>query len=93
MLAPSREFAVIAGRDLHELRRALLAIHERFRPHKVVAPAPGGATADGLAELIPLLKDRPARGEQVTTYVCENFTCLAPVTGVQRLREALGIGR
>jgi uncharacterized protein YyaL (SSP411 family) len=89
LLAPSKEFAVIAGVDPIEFRQALLAIHERFLPHKVLAPAPGGEVLETLAELVLLLKDRPARDGRVTTYICENFACQAPVVGVQPLREAL----
>jgi len=89
VLAPSEEFAVIAGSDPAEARRALLAIHERFRPHKVVAPSSGGEASSKLAELVPLLKDRPGREGRVTTYICEGFACQAPVVGVEVLREVL----
>ena len=60
VLAPSREFAVIAGDDPAEFREALKAIHGRFLPHKVVAPSKGTVPKE-LAELVPLLADRPAR--------------------------------
>jgi uncharacterized protein len=93
LLVPAREFAVIAGADPTEFRRALLAIHERFRPHKVIAPAPGGEVSPTLAEFVPLLKDRPAREGKVTTYICEGFACRAPVLGVESLRSALEAGQ
>ena len=88
-LAPSREFAVIAGADPVEFRRAMVAIHDRFQPHKVVAPAPPGRSEAGLAEVVPLLKARPALEARVTTYICENFACQAPVVGVEALRSVL----
>ncbi len=89
VLAPAREFAVIAGGDPDGFRAALGAIHERFLPHKAVAPA-SGAVSKELAELVPLLADRPARDGKVTTYICENFACQAPVVGSEALRAALG---
>jgi uncharacterized protein len=89
LLATPQEFAVIAGADPSEFRQALLAIHERFLPHKVVALAPGGEVSDKLAELVPLLKGRPIRDGRVTTYICENFACQAPVVGVEALRTRL----
>ena len=46
LLAKPKEFAVIAGTDPDEFRSALLAIHERFLPHKVVAPAAGEVSQD-----------------------------------------------
>ena len=90
LLAPAREFAVIAGNDPAGVRPALVAIFEGFLPHKVVAPAPA-AVPEGLADLVPLLQDRPAGGGKVTTYICENFACQAPVVGVEALREALEV--
>ena len=88
LLAPTREFAVIAGTDPAESRSALEALAERFLPHKVVAPAPG-PVAPELAKLVPLLADRPARDGRVTTYICEHFACQAPVVGVEGLRAAI----
>ncbi|WP_435020978.1 thioredoxin domain-containing protein [Tundrisphaera sp. TA3] len=88
LLAPTREFAVIAGNDPAELRQALAAIGARFLPHSVVAPAPG-PVPPALATLVPLLADRPAQKGQVTTYICEHFTCQAPVVGVEDLRAAV----
>jgi uncharacterized protein YyaL (SSP411 family) len=88
LLAPAREFAVVAGDEPAEFRAALLAIHERFTPHKVVAPAPA-ALPSSLVNLVPLLKDRPARDGKVTTYICEHFACQAPVVGVEALWESL----
>jgi uncharacterized protein YyaL (SSP411 family) len=88
VLAPAREYAVIAGESPDEFRSALAAIAERFEPNKVVAPAPG-AVSDELSKLVPLLADRPSKDGRVTTYICEHFTCQAPVVGVEALREAL----
>ena len=89
LLGPAREYAVIAGSDGDDFRAALQTIAHRFDPRKVVAPAPG-VVAPALARLVPLLADRPARDGQVTTYICENFACQAPVVGVAALAGALG---
>jgi uncharacterized protein YyaL (SSP411 family) len=89
LLSKTREFALIAGDDPSEFRQALRTIHERFRPHKVVAPAPRGEVSPKLAEVVSLLKDRPAREGKITTYICEGFACQAPVMGVEALRDAI----
>jgi uncharacterized protein YyaL (SSP411 family) len=87
-LAPDREFALISGDDPGEFRKSIEAVYARFLPHKVVAPAtPSQATA--LAETVPLLADRPARDGRTTTYICERFTCQAPVVGLEALEAAL----
>ncbi len=89
LLASAKEFAVIAGADPSEFRQALLVIHERFLPHKVVAPSPSGGVSERQADLVPLLKGRQARDGRVTTYICERFACQAPETGVEALRAAI----
>jgi uncharacterized protein YyaL (SSP411 family) len=89
LLAPPQEFAVIAGTDRDEFRRVIEAVYARFLPHKVVAPA----TVEQAPELVPrlpLLADRPARDGRTTTYICERFTCQAPVLGVEGIEAAIG---
>jgi uncharacterized protein YyaL (SSP411 family) len=85
-LGPVEEYAVIGEPGADETRRVLRAIHAAFRPNKVVAlAAPGAARPD----VVGLLADRPAVDGQVTTYVCENFTCRAPLVGAEAVEEAL----
>jgi uncharacterized protein YyaL (SSP411 family) len=89
LLAPTREFAVIAGSDPGEYSAVLDAIASRFLPHKVVAPATD-EQASILESKIPLLADRPPRDGRTTTYICENFACQEPVIGVEGVEAALG---
>jgi len=37
---------------------------------------------------VPLLKDKPMQA-RVTTYLCQNYACLAPMIGVEAVRLAL----
>ncbi|MGP4045033.1 thioredoxin domain-containing protein [Streptomyces sp. 2A115] len=83
LLDGPREVAVVghpddpATRELH--RTALLAT------------APGAVVAVGApgSDELPLLADRPLVDDEPTAYVCRNFTCEAPTTEVDRLKEAL----
>ncbi|MER7570667.1 thioredoxin domain-containing protein [Streptomyces sp. NPDC126514] len=79
-----REIAVVgpslddpATRTLH--RTALLGT------------APGAVVAVGApdSDELPLLAGRPLVGGEPAAYVCRNFTCDAPTTDPERLREAL----
>ena len=79
---------MIAGSEPAEQRAVLETIASAFRPHKVVAPATP-EQANALAGRLALLVDRPVRDSRTTTYVCEQFTCRAPVVGVTGLNEAL----
>jgi uncharacterized protein YyaL (SSP411 family) len=83
-LGPVQEFAVVGDPASEESRRVLRAILRGFRPNKVVA-----LKADDKAEeVVPLLKGKMAAGG-VTTYVCENFTCQAPLVGAAAVEEAI----
>jgi uncharacterized protein YyaL (SSP411 family) len=84
LLDGPREIAVVgpqghpARRDLH--RAALLGT------------APGAVVAVGVpdGDELPLLADRPLVGGEPAAYVCRHFTCDAPTTDPERLREVLG---
>jgi uncharacterized protein YyaL (SSP411 family) len=68
-LAPTKEVALI-GDDVTELAAA---VRSTFRPHLVLAAGPEGSDEPAL------LKERPLVNGQTTAYVCEHFTCQAPV--------------
>jgi hypothetical protein len=68
MLSPRREIAVVGPAD-SAIARALLA---RFEPHSVIAFGP--------SETIPLLRGRSLVEGRPAVYVCERFSCAAPVT-------------
>ncbi|MFI6339714.1 thioredoxin domain-containing protein [Streptomyces sp. NPDC050535] len=81
-----REIAVVGPAEdpaTAELHRAAL-----------LGTAPGAVVAVGAAESdeLPLLAGRPLAGGLPSAYVCRNFTCDAPTSDVQRLREAVGGG-
>jgi uncharacterized protein len=69
-LAATKEVALI-GDELTPLARATRA---KFRPHMVIAGGPQGTATP------PLLQDRTTVDSNPAAYVCENFTCQAPVT-------------
>ena len=81
-----REIAVIGDPISVELWSVLGIFHGAFRPNDVIAAsAPGDARA---AQVVPLLAGKTSSGP-VTTYICRDFTCQAPVVGVDAARAAL----
>jgi len=78
-LAPTVEVALI-GDDLTELAGV---VRSRFRPHLVLAGGPEGSDTP------PLLADRPPVDGKPAAYVCERFTCRAPVTTPKQLADQL----
>jgi uncharacterized protein len=87
-LGPVREFAVVGDPATVETRRALRAIRGGFRPNRVVALRPPGMQGDAAEKVLPLLAGKTPAGA-VTTYVCENFTCQAPLVGAEAVEAAL----
>ncbi|HEV7483896.1 MAG TPA: thioredoxin domain-containing protein [Solirubrobacterales bacterium] len=78
-LSPTREVALI-GDDLGELATT---VRSAYRPHLVLAGGPEGSAEP------PLLRDRPAVTGRPTAYVCEHFSCQAPVSDIAKLDELL----
>jgi uncharacterized protein YyaL (SSP411 family) len=88
-LGPTTEVVVVGERH-GETEQVLRALRSGFRPNQVLAWRPAdGATAASAEQIVPLLAGREGRGS-VTTYICRNFTCEAPVIGLAELRRVLG---
>jgi uncharacterized protein YyaL (SSP411 family) len=64
----------------------LRAIRRSFMPSKVVAR---GAAEAEVTRVLPLAVDKPSLEGRTTVYICENYACQAPVTGVNALQGAL----
>jgi uncharacterized protein len=78
-LAPTKEVALV-GDDLRELTAIVRA---ELRPHQVLAGGAEGTQAP------PLLQGRTEVDGKPAAYICERFTCQAPITDTQALKEAL----
>ena len=74
-LAKQREIAIVGPPDA-EVARAVLT---RFDPHAVIAFGP--------SDEVPLLAGKTLVDGKPAVYVCERFTCQAPVTDVRDLPE------
>ncbi len=88
-LGPVREFAVVGDPVNAETKQVLRLIRQAFRPHKVVCGKRGVVTQEDVEKMVPLLANRSAQGV-VTTYICENQTCQAPLVGARALEAVLG---
>ncbi len=80
LLSPRREIAIVGPAD-SEIARAVLS---RFEPHAVIAFGPSAT--------IPLLEGKTLVGGEPAVYVCERFTCRAPVTDPRELESLRSAG-
>jgi uncharacterized protein YyaL (SSP411 family) len=83
-LGPVQEFAIVGDPRAHETKRVLQAIRAGLRPNKVVAMKTGQPGED----LLPLLAGKTSTGP-VTTYICRDFTCQAPLVGAAAFQAEL----
>jgi hypothetical protein len=78
-MSPWRQI-VIAGDSAAMLRE----VRSRYLPNTVVLVAPSGGADAATLKLLPGLE-----GKKSGAYVCENFTCLAPVQTAAELAKIL----
>jgi hypothetical protein len=87
LIGPAREVAIIGDPAAPDTQALLGVVNRAFRPNLVLASAtPEDTTAQAA---IPLLQERPQREGKATAYVCQNFTCQAPVTEPETLAAQL----
>ncbi len=86
-LGPTPEIVIVADPAQPATRQILADLTRRYWPNKIIAlRAPG--TAERHAVLDPLFAGKTAPGGEPTVFVCENFACQAPVSGVEAIGEA-----
>jgi uncharacterized protein YyaL (SSP411 family) len=86
-LSPVKEIAIVGDLRAADCRALLEVVNERYLPNSVLAAA--FPTDIESMQAIPLLQDRPMKDGRATAYVCQNFTCLAPVTTPEELVKLL----
>jgi uncharacterized protein YyaL (SSP411 family) len=88
-LAKPRQ-VVIAGRPGADDTRALLReVRSIYSPGQIVLLADEGAGQDWLGKKLEFIHTVKTTDGKATAYVCENFTCQAPVADPAKLRELL----
>ena len=81
---------VIAGKNGDEKTTALLKeVHRHFLPHKVLILADGSAGQKFFAEKNEAIASMSMIDGKPAAYVCQDFTCKAPVTEIKALNELL----
>ncbi len=81
---------VIAGKpDAPETRDLLAETRRHYLPNTIVLLADGGEGQKYLAGKLEEMKAMEPIDGKPAAYVCENFTCKAPVTSVEELRKLL----
>ncbi|HSH22270.1 MAG TPA: thioredoxin domain-containing protein, partial [Candidatus Caenarcaniphilales bacterium] len=84
-LAEIDEIAIVGVPEAPDTMALLGVATSRYRPTSVTA-----LTSDPAASKVALLRDREARDNRATAYVCRGFACQHPVTEPGELAAQLG---
>src|SRR5262249_14670535 len=84
-LGPVREVAIVG--ETSAAARVQRLLEEKFHPRRVLARK---TPHDGpeVDTLLPLLAGKTNKAD-VTVYLCENYTCRAPLVGIEAIEKAL----
>ncbi len=86
-LGPVQEIAIVGNPAADDTRRVLRLLAATYQPHRVMAMK-SPHDDDKTESLIPLLAGKSSQG-RVAVYLCQNFTCQAPLIGVEAVEAAL----
>jgi len=84
---PIQELVVIGGQEESASDEVKHALQQTFLPNSLSAFRNGRGKQSGLLD--PLFAGRAASNGQTTLYVCENFTCQAPIVGAAQIKESI----
>jgi uncharacterized protein YyaL (SSP411 family) len=88
-LSEPRQIVIAGDRDSDDTRALVAEVHRHFVPNKVLLLADGADGQRYLEEKMEALREMKPVDGKAAAYVCENFTCKAPVTDAGQLRDLL----
>ena len=88
-LSKPRQIVIAGKKDTPETKALLKEVHRHFLPKTIVLLADGGEGQKFLGEKNEAIRAMSLVEGKPAAYVCENFTCKAPVTDPKQLGELL----
>jgi uncharacterized protein YyaL (SSP411 family) len=88
-LSKPRQIVITGKKDAPETKALLAEVHRHFLPKTILLLADGGEGQNYLGEKIEAIRAISLVDGKPAAYVCENFTCKAPVTDSEQLAELL----
>jgi uncharacterized protein len=84
-----RQIVISGKKDAPETKALLAEVHRHFLPKTIVLLTDGAEGQKYLGEKIEAVRAMSTVDGKSAAYVCENFTCKAPVTDPKTLRDLL----
>ncbi|NLN42597.1 MAG: hypothetical protein GX160_11625 [Clostridiales bacterium] len=88
-LYPTKEI-VLAGdsRDTN-MQKMLNIVHKSFLPEAVIIFNDVAEKDQDLFELVPYIKEQGPIEGKATVYICQNYSCQAPISDIKELEKTL----
>lgn len=84
---PSREIVLVGNTENHKMDKMVGILRQEYRPFTLSMIFT--AEHKTLKSLAPFVAAYKSVNDDVTAYVCENFSCHAPTTDITKFREML----
>jgi uncharacterized protein len=88
-LAEPRTVVIAGDPRSAEVQAMASVLHQQLGPRRAILGADGAAGQAWLAARRPYLAEMKSLVNRATAYVCENFTCQAPITSAGELQRNL----
>ena len=88
-LGPSREIVIAGSRESENTRQMIQVLHRGFLPRAVTIFHSSGADGKKIEKLVEFVREQRELDGAATAYICENYSCKAPITNVAQFKEAL----
>jgi uncharacterized protein YyaL (SSP411 family) len=88
-VGPTSEIVITGDSKSTDTQDMIRIIQKSYLPHAVLIFAPSDQPDSEIYSIIPQLKNQPPIDGKATVYICRNFTCQAPVTDPEVVREQL----
>ena len=90
-LSKPRQIVIAGRKDAPETKALLKEVHRHFLPKTILLLADGGEGQKYLGEKNEAIRAMSLVDGKPAAYVCENFTCKAPVTDAGQLAKLLNL--
>jgi uncharacterized protein len=88
-LSKPRQIVIAGKKDAPETKALLKEVHRHFLPKTILVLADGSDGQKYLGERNEAIRAMSIVNGKPAAYVCENFTCKAPVTDSKALGELI----
>lgn len=85
---PLDRVGVLIGRN-GETKEMIKAINRLFIPNKVIILRPTEQETPDIVRMAKYTKHQKSLNGKVTVYICRNYTCQSPLTGITKIIEIL----